>query len=579
MGILGGLPPVRPRAQIRTLLTATAFISVLGAQASTYADVIFSSPEPSKPTINIENADWLTALMGMPAFWGIEITGADLAKDDIASLNLKPVVAVVSDGQIKNGATRVLDAHVPKRVHRMIDLQLLAHMGLKIFAPSLERRPGVRSILKQLPKIPHPSDMMVNPAHPTHGEHVAGTIGAENQAYGVSSVAEIESLDVFQGESPARAEVLEASYDYLLARKEPTPVLNMSHGIGDEPEILNDIRRLARERDTLCVIASNNQGVRIPDEFPLGQLPECVVVGAFGLTGTRAYFSNFGSMVKIVAPGEQIFSRGIGVPYKSDQIEIMSGTSMATPMVSGAFTILRALLPEARSEDLKTILYTTAIDLGKPGRDDFTGHGLLNVVKAESVARRLREKEITSAADIHKAVLDPQTFELGDEYLKLRLERLKAETSGQKADDRLYRKELLLEGSPKALYDLAKTYEEKGQLVFSVGLQYAAANRPQSFLDKTELEKLGAMMIAMQSMRLEQSHEDWAIIQSLANKDILLSMYNHLGPQTATLLTPEFQKILAGIDPTAESELVALFDQKTDELSKLALGGSSKTAP
>lgn len=81
----------------------------------------------------------------------------------------------------------------------------------------------------------------------------------------------------------------------------------------------------------------------------------------------------------LVAPGTSIYSTLPGNNYG-----LMSGTSMATPMVSGAAALIEATWPTLTPQQVASILLTTATDLGAPGVDSTYGHGLLNVRVAMS---------------------------------------------------------------------------------------------------------------------------------------------------------------------------------------------------
>ncbi len=60
----------------------------------------------------------------------------------------------------------------------------------------------------------------------------------------------------------------------------------------------------------------------------------------------------------------------------------MQGTSMATPVVSGAISLLMAAFPYMEPQEIVSILFETATDLGIPGVDTTYGHGLLNLEAA-----------------------------------------------------------------------------------------------------------------------------------------------------------------------------------------------------
>jgi hypothetical protein len=64
----------------------------------------------------------------------------------------------------------------------------------------------------------------------------------------------------------------------------------------------------------------------------------------------------------------------------------MSGTSMASPHVNGAVALILQANPDLSVEEVKDILYTTALDLGATGEDNDYGHGLIDCVEAINMA-------------------------------------------------------------------------------------------------------------------------------------------------------------------------------------------------
>ncbi|MEL6589304.1 MAG: S8 family serine peptidase [Bacteroidota bacterium] len=80
---------------------------------------------------------------------------------------------------------------------------------------------------------------------------------------------------------------------------------------------------------------------------------------------------------EVVAPGSFIRSTTPNNSYS-----FFSGTSMATPHVSGAFLLLREAFPTLPAYDLKMALYLSAIDLGPVGEDNIYGNGLIDIKAA-----------------------------------------------------------------------------------------------------------------------------------------------------------------------------------------------------
>ncbi|MCW2950327.1 MAG: Peptidase, partial [Thermoleophilia bacterium] len=60
------------------------------------------------------------------------------------------------------------------------------------------------------------------------------------------------------------------------------------------------------------------------------------------------------------------------------------GTSIAAPIVSGALADLMSFAPTATHEQLLAALASTAHDIGKPGPDDDSGYGLIDIGAAVS---------------------------------------------------------------------------------------------------------------------------------------------------------------------------------------------------
>ena len=68
--------------------------------------------------------------------------------------------------------------------------------------------------------------------------------------------------------------------------------------------------------------------------------------------------------------------------YKGGQYAIMSGTSMATPYVSGVAARVLAASPFLTSKQVVSIILNSATDLGAPGVDAVYGYGLVNLTRA-----------------------------------------------------------------------------------------------------------------------------------------------------------------------------------------------------
>jgi subtilisin family serine protease len=90
--------------------------------------------------------------------------------------------------------------------------------------------------------------------------------------------------------------------------------------------------------------------------------PNAITVGATDITDSRAYYSNYGPVVDIFAPGSKVTSAWIGGP---DYTNTISGTSMATPAVAGLVAYLLNVFDEISTPDLMRTYIQSTATMGK----------------------------------------------------------------------------------------------------------------------------------------------------------------------------------------------------------------------
>jgi hypothetical protein len=128
----------------------------------------------------------------------------------------------------------------------------------------------------------------------------------------------------------------------------------------------------AKSKGLMLVCAAGNTGVSEPIAYP-ARLPSCYAVGAVDANNVRAAFSSVGPELFITAPGVGVLSALPAGTYATK-----SGTSMATPHVTGAVALVLAAGKATTPDGIAAALARSATDLGDPGRDTWYGHGLVN---------------------------------------------------------------------------------------------------------------------------------------------------------------------------------------------------------
>lgn len=187
----------------------------------------------------------------------------------------------------------------------------------------------------------------------SHGTHVAGIIGATlgngKGGAGIASDVKIYSYRIVGADgSITNANECLAIYQAI---NDGVDIINMSLGGPKYDPVENAAIQDAYANGVTVVAAMGNDGTNAMI-YPAGY-DHVIAVGAVTPSGKRAYFSNYGSWCDISAPGENILSTYSGGIYSE-----MSGTSMATPVVSGVLALYMSkaghISPSAALKKLKS---------------------------------------------------------------------------------------------------------------------------------------------------------------------------------------------------------------------------------
>lgn len=220
-----------------------------------------------------------------------------------------------------------------------------------------------------------------------HGTHCAGVIGAEGDndkgIAGINWQVEIMPLK-FLGRSGfgSTKNAIEA-INYAIDRKRNgvnVRIISASWGSTQYSKALEDAIRAAGEEGILFIAAAGNDSTdndkrpHYPSNY---KLPNVISVAALDRNDQLAGFSNYGAKtVHIAAPGKDILSTWLGDNYRE-----ASGTSMATPQVSGVAALILATDPRMSVDKLRERLLKSVDKLDSLNGKVETG-GRLNAAKA-----------------------------------------------------------------------------------------------------------------------------------------------------------------------------------------------------
>ncbi len=217
----------------------------------------------------------------------------------------------------------------------------------------------------------------------SHGTHVSGIVAADKEGIGQAPFVKLMLLRVVPDEGDERDKDVANGIRYAVDNG--ANIINLSAGkyFSNNSDYVTEAIKYAEERGVLFVVSSGNEAADIETKrnFPpkfytengeMKYFSNMIVVGANTWMkkwskekdpdnlasgyDLAAPFSNFSDrVVDLYAPGMEIYSTVPGGKY-----ERMSGTSMASPEVTGCAAILKGFFPNISASEIKTVLMSSS---------------------------------------------------------------------------------------------------------------------------------------------------------------------------------------------------------------------------
>ena len=243
-----------------------------------------------------------------------------------------------------------------------------------------------------------------------HGTHVAGICAgngvlSKGKYKGIAPMANIISLKTLNDKGSGNSSDVLAGIQWVIdnAKRYNIKIANLS--IGTEPQNSDDplvkAVECAWDEGIIITTAAGNNGPKSSTITSPGTSKKVITVGTandnnfVNISGTSVInFSGRGPtrecIIKpdVLAPGTDIISCMTPTPYKSEKEEIhpieknymkLSGTSMSTPMITGAIALMLEKYPKMTPDDIKYALKCCAVDLNYPHNRQ--GWGMIDIEK------------------------------------------------------------------------------------------------------------------------------------------------------------------------------------------------------
>ena len=234
-----------------------------------------------------------------------------------------------------------------------------------------------------------------------HGTHIAGTIAAAANGSGIVGTGLQVRITPFKVLNNRGVGIVTPIGQAIRdATDQGADIINMSLELSQDTFALRSAVQYAVSKGVLVLAASGNQG-KTTVSYPAAY-PSVIAVGASTYFDGRAYYSNRGVDLDMMAPGgssgHSILSTwtsdvGAVCPAGLQQMNgglycEADGTSMATGVASGVAALIMSVRPDLDADEVQQILLDSAFPM--TGSSDEVGHGRLDAAYAVRLAMEPR---------------------------------------------------------------------------------------------------------------------------------------------------------------------------------------------